>query len=103
MCNYNKESSLERKSIKARQRFYKYIKAVQKDDLKVIGVFYNTDNFITNIRNIYGIDLSRRSIQHVLNTTHSTKNILFQTITQEEYNKYKNQSDIVTDIHIKEE
>lgn len=102
LCNYNKESSLERKSIKARQRFYKYIKAVQKDDLKVIGVFYNTDNFITNIRNIYGIDLSRRSIQHVLNTTHSTKNILFQTITQEEYNKYKNQSDIVTDIYIVE-
>lgn len=98
LCNYNKESSLERKSIKARQRFYKYTKAVQKDDLKIIGVFYNTDKFIINIRNTYNIDLSRKRILQVLNTTHSTKNMYFQTITQDEYNKYKKQSDIVTDI-----
>lgn len=98
LCNYNRETSLERKSIKAKQKFYKYTKAVQKDDLKIIGVFYNTDKFIINIRNTYNIDLSRKRILQVLNTTHSTKNMYFQTITQDEYNKYKKQSDIVTDI-----
>ena len=66
--------------------------------MKIIGVFYNTDQFITNINNIYGIDLSRKRILQVLNTTHSTKNMYFYTITQDEYNKYKNQSDMVTDI-----
>ena len=98
LCNYNRETSLERKSMKAKQKFYKYTKAIRKNDLKIIGVFYNTDQFITNINNIYGIDLSRRRILQVLNTTHSTKNMYFYTITQDEYNKYKNQSDIVTDI-----
>lgn len=98
LCNYNRETSLERKSMKAKQKFYKYTKAIRKNDLKIIGVFYNTDQFIANISNIYGIDLSRQRILQVLNTTHSTKNMYFYTITQDEYNKYKNQSDMVTDI-----
>ena len=84
--------------MKVKQKFYKYMKAIRKNDLKIIGVFYNTDQFVTNINNIYGIDLSRKRILQVLNTTHSTKNMYFYTITQDGYNKYKNQSGMVTDI-----
>lgn len=98
LCNYNRETSLERKSMKLRQKFYKYTKAIRRYDLKIIGVFYNTDQFIANINDIYGIDLSKRRISQVLNTTHSTKNMYFQTITKDEYDKYKKQSGIITDI-----
>lgn len=42
---------------------------------------YKIDQFITNINNIYGIDLSRKRILQVLNTTHSTRNMYFYTIT----------------------
>ena len=83
-----------------RQKYYQYVKVIQKDNSdnsRVIGIYYNTDKFINNMYNAYKIQLSKNRISEVVNTSHTTKNMYFLLSTKDEYDYYKTQNNIVTD------
>ena len=100
LCCYNKKIALQRRDDKVRQKYYQYVKVIQKDNSdnsRVIGIYYNTDKFINNMYNAYKIQLSKNRISEVVNTSHTTKNMYFLLSTKDEYDYYKTQNNIVTD------
>lgn len=91
ICNYSKQESMRRKGKYYASKYYRYIAAYWNDDNKLIGVFYNPDEFILMMLNKYNIKLKRTSIYAIIKSDkkNTLNGIQFKEITLQEFNQVK--------------
>lgn len=86
---YSKDMSNKRQAKNRSAEFYTYIKATDSHTNKLVGVFYDIDNFIYNYNKLYGVRMRKQSIRNIVNgkvKRYTHKGLSFSLIDETEYN-----------------